>query len=297
VPSIEEALRELFLQPVHTPFRELINAGMYSRLYQASERHPQAGEGDQEPLLDEIEQTMARLLQRIKGIAGGDGNELAIARNVSQRVASALCLPDLPPLGSAGQPAAHEALTALLREFLERDASAQAILFNWLFTHALGRAVAEEGHAQRSRSWLDEWLLARIVDSELREQGLDEGSAQWAVALLKPLVTHQAWHERRAKEPERAYQVLRSWLADADVQRVIQVNRYRDVLWFNKEAFQQLLRAMLTVAVVAISADADRLPEERGQEIVAAYDVIERLLRAEEESAYQVDRLLEAARR
>jgi glycosidase len=296
VPSIEEALRELFLQAVHMPFRGLVNAAMLRRLADASARHPQSIGRDHALLLDEVERTMVRLLREIKNIAGG-GDELAIAHEVRQRVAVALRLPQLPWRTNDLPAAEREAIMALLREHQEGDASAQAVLFCWLFTHALGRAVADEGFAQRSRSWIDEWLLGRIVETALRELGADEGAAQWSTALLKPLIAHQAWYEQEGTEPERAYLVLRSWLADPDLQRVLQVNRYRDVLWFNKEALQQWLRAMLTVAVVAIAADPRQVPEQADQKMVAAYGVIQRLLRAEEESAYQVDRLLEAARR
>jgi hypothetical protein len=91
--------------------------------------------------------------------------------------------------------------------------------------------------------------------------------------------------------------VLESWLKDDEVQQFLQVNRYRGVLWFNKEAFEQLLWWMLVVAVVTISADPLRSTAEVSQEIVTAYDIVRKLQQAEEESGYQVEKLLEAARR
>src|SRR5262249_27347149 len=119
VPSIDEALKELFLQPIHYPFKELVNADMFGRLRAAvatdegrrtkdegrtladaedelielaaledapdtdlqddatlsgatpDTRHPTP---DTQPLLDEVEQKMLRLLHEIKLFteSGGD---------------------------------------------------------------------------------------------------------------------------------------------------------------------------------------------------------------------------------
>ena len=80
------------------------------------------------------------------------------------------------------------------------------------------------------------------------------------------------------------------------MQRFVQVNRYRGVLWFNKEGFGQLLLWMLTLAAVEISADPDLSEGEVAGEIVACYDIVKRLKKAEEASEYQVVELIEAAK-
>jgi len=51
------------------------------------------------------------------------------------------------------------------------------------------------------------------------------------------------------------------------------------------------------VAVVTISADPLRSTAEVSQEIVTAYDIVRKLQQAEGESGYQVEKLLEAAKR
>ena len=68
------------------------------------------------------------------------------------------------------------------------------------------------------------------------------------------------------------------------------MNRYQDVLWFNKEAFDQLLWWLLLVAEV--NAAARRPPAEAGEQIHACYGVVRQLRQAEEESGYQVEELL-----
>jgi hypothetical protein len=68
------------------------------------------------------------------------------------------------------------------------------------------------------------------------------------------------------------------------------------VLWFNREAFDQLLAWMLTIAAVSISAGDERSPKEIAQAIASCYGLIEKLQRASESSDFQVVKLMEAVR-
>jgi hypothetical protein len=52
---------------------------------------------------------------------------------------------------------------------------------------------------------------------------------------------------------------------------------------------------MLTVAAVTLGAERDRTSKEVAREIVACYEVVNRLKEAEQESGYQVVALMEAA--
>jgi hypothetical protein len=156
--------------------------------------------------------------------------------------------------------------------------------------------VSESGFEQQSRSWLDEWLLGKVVASVLRDLGLDEAAAWRAVAVIKLLTIHQRWFEAEVPGGKQAHQVLESWLKDGETQQFLQVNRYQGLLWFNREAFEQLLWWMLTLAAVAISADPLRPAVEVAKEIVAGYDLVQQLRRAEENSQYQIEKLLAAVR-
>ncbi|MBL7065844.1 MAG: hypothetical protein ISS49_16835, partial [Anaerolineae bacterium] len=303
VPSIEEALREVILRPVHYPFRELVNARLFRRLIDAresaSQRDSEAARS-REDLVGEVEQKTALVLREVMRIANCElritEEELraaAVAREVRQKLEVILhpktrLRPEAQPEGFFGKN-----LVSHLRD----DPVAWPTLLGWLFTHALAQVVDEADFAQISRSWIDEWLLGKIVAGALGDLGLDEGAAWQAVATIKILTSHQRWFEMQAPKKKRAYQVLESWLRDDEVQRFLQVNRHRGILWFNKEAFDQLLWWMLLPAVVTISADPLRPPAEVAQEIVEVYDVVKKLQQAEEESGYQVERLLEAVKK
>jgi hypothetical protein len=188
---------------------------------------------------------------------------------------------------------------------LEDDPAAWGTLLGWLFTHALGKAFAEEDFRERSRSWMDEWLLGKLLAAALRDLGLDETQAQQSVALVNILITHQGWFEglgrpartlRTGRPPTPAYGVLAHWLQDAEIRSYLQINRHREVLWFHKEAFEQLLDWMLATAAVEICAPPGRIARQVRLQAAACGRAIRRLRQAEQESGYQVEALVEAAK-
>ena len=109
VPSIEEALREVFLQAIHYPFRELVNA---ASLRQLVDSRVTAVDADGQPaaeMLDAVEHKVARLLREIKQFAGGTGDEVATAQEIRHKLEASLQLPVLaashyPALESTRQP-------------------------------------------------------------------------------------------------------------------------------------------------------------------------------------------------
>jgi hypothetical protein len=293
VPSIDEALKEILLQPVHHPFRELVNAHTFQRVRGIASR----GEG--RTLADEVGQRMMRLLREIKAITAGEpeiapgagGDEVVIAQEVQRKLEATWSIANVDGPSPIPDPVAE-----YLQDGLDGDGEAWYTICGWLFTHTLGKAVSPTEFAQISRSWIDEWLLGRIIASALQDLGLDEGSAWWVVSTIKILTTHQRWFEIHDADDDQPYQVLQSWLQDDEVQRFLQVNRYQDVLWFNHEAFEKLLWWMLVTATVTISANPELSPDEVAEQVRGRYDVVRRLQEAEEASEYRVERLLDSAR-
>jgi glycosidase len=293
VPSIDEAMKEIVLQPVLEPFRELVSADMFRRLIESANRRI----GESAP--EEVEQKVNGLLHAAAQIADSPiANRQSpitnLAQEIRRKLEAILQLPTLttrfPLPRSRKYKWASDYLTTRLRD----DPTAWPTLLGWLFVHALGKVVSETGFAQTSRAWIDEWLLGKTIAGAMRDLGMDESAAWRAVETIKLLTGHQRWHEMETPRTKRAREVLRAWLSDGDVQRFLKVNRYEDVLWFNKEAFDQLLWSMFAIATVAISADLSRPANQIAEEIVACYDTIRTLQRAEEKSGYQIERLLEA---
>jgi glycosidase len=330
VPNMDEALKEIFLQPIHYPFRELSNAGYFQW---AIDNRLQAGGSEERPsnlplLLDETERKLLILFGEIKRLVQSDADDTAIANDIRRKLEFILSFPaqQIPALlpgkpGSTvimdyilyGNPVQNKArakpgkvesesgetepgrVKRRASGLLDGDPQVWGVLLGWLFTHPLGRFVSESGYAEISRSWLDEWLLGKILAGTLLDLGLDETTAWRAVGLVKILISHLDWCTDGPPK-EKASLALHDWLQDREVQQYLGINRYGGTLWFNQESFEDLLWWMHWLAVVENSARPARPGEEPAETIAACYQLIQKIRQAEEKSGFQVEKLLEAIR-
>ena len=73
----------------------------------------------------------------------------------------------------------------------------------------------------------------------------------------------------------------------------LNINRYQDKLWFNKESFESMLWWMMTTALIGLVADPDKSLTEDIEILLEAYERIKAIQEAETESEYQVEKLLD----
>jgi hypothetical protein len=286
VPSIDDALRELALEPVLTPFRDLVNPGTFRRLLDNRIREPKVQVNV--AALDETEQKMLALLRAVKRFAGGTGDEMAIAAATRRELDALLKLPIAEyPLSSRSRQ------VKAVWQFLEANATDLfwGALLGWLCVHSLGEVVGSGDAAQQSRVWIDEWLFGKVTAGALGGLGLDEGAAWQAVTVAKTLTAHP-----RALGTRRVSELVQALLSDDAAQQFLHVNRWDGTLWFNKETYEQLVAAMFAAAVIEITALPRRAKGAVAKEILACCEVVDKLQRAEAESKFQVEALLTAAR-
>jgi glycosidase len=302
VPNIEEALKEIFLQPIHNQFRELINAGSLQWLID-NRAKAEAIEGTELiSTLTEAEQKMRLLLSEIKNMTGATRDETRLAAENRQELAAVLALSSL---GSRFPPGTVSPKDQVVKGLQDGKIELWGPLLGWLFTHKLGKLLDEVNYNEQSRTWIDELLLGKLIAAGFTDLGLSDTSAWRAVGIVKLLSGQVAWQCGEATETDRAYQTLLSWLKNIDIQSFLSVNRFQGVLWFNKEAFHELLWWAFASAVVEITAQEPVEEQAANQEnlivskvpqaILNCYEVVVRLKEAEAESGYQVEKLLEAA--
>ena len=159
VPNIEEALREMLLQPLQDAFKGLVNADALRRLMEARIILPQA-KVDQN-LMEEIEDKMIRLLQEAKQLSGGGEDEMTIVQEIRRKLEAILYLPIITSRYPRLQPKGVKAAAEYIHKKLNDSTYTQATLFGWLFVHALGKVVNQRDFTGQSRTWVDEWRLGK----------------------------------------------------------------------------------------------------------------------------------------
>jgi glycosidase len=303
VPSIAEALKEIFLQPVHTPFNELVNAGQLRWLItnRSSAQTPEVA--TQASALEEVEIKVRNLLAGVSRLTGQAGDPNTIAAQVYRETKALLRLPILSE--RFPQPRSRKykgALKYLLSDSIKAnlddgDPRLWGTLIAFIFTRHLGETGGEEGSAELSRTWIDEWLLGKIILRALVDLGVDQAGAARSVAALKLLVGHQGWWKQTSKERLNAYLLLQDWLKDSELQTFLGINRYQGILWFNKESLEELLWWFFASAVLDVTIDPEPGSAQVSKQVVRLYELITAVKTAEADSGFQVDKLLEAVQK
>ncbi len=288
VPSVDELLREMALEPVLTPFKRLFDPVLLRALLDVSA--PASGQAAQQALLDDAKERMAALLSAVNAFGGGQGDAAALAAASRRELQAILGLGSLAGTVSA-RSAAHKAVRYL--DIRRDDLAFWGVLLGWWSVHSLGRVLAGPAPQVQSRAWIDEWLLGRAIAQALGELGLDQAAAWHSVAVIRILTSHANWCETEDGGETNAGRVVQAWLEDEEVRAFIQVNRYDSVLWFNKEGFDELLRWMFAAAAVGICASRPTATQ-LARKLAAAYAVIDKLAEAEAASGFRVEALLAA---
>ena len=293
VPSIEDTLKEMLLQPLQNAFKELVNVTMFRHLMEARITQPQA-QLDQK-LMEEVEKKIVLLLQETKRLSGGgeDGEDgMTIAREIRRKLEAILYLPILTSRYPRLQPKGVQAAAEYLHKKLTDSTTPWATLFGWLFVHALGKVVNQKDFAEQSRTWIEEWRLGKTMFGVLTGLGLEEGTAWSSLTIIKWLTGHQRWFEAKPLNQKSAHAELELLLKDEDLREFLQINQHKDIWWFNKEAFEEMLWWLMMVAALTIGSDPLRPINRVVEELERCYSVIQEWQEAEEKSEYQVEKLL-----
>jgi glycosidase len=290
VPNIEEAIKEMLLQPLQDAFKGLVNVDTFRRLMEARITPPQA-KVDQN-LMEEIEKKMTHLLQEAKRLSGGREDEMTIVQEIRRKLEAILYLPIITSRYPRLQPKGVKAAAEYIHKKLNDSTYTRATLFGWLFVHVLGKVVIPMGFAGQSRTWVDEWRLGKTILGVLRDLGLEETAAWRSLTVIKWLTGHQSWFEKKPSDQKKSYAILESLLRDSDVQQFLQMNRYNDIWWYNKEAFEEMLWCLMMVAALTIGSDSLRSVNAVVEELQRCYAIIQTWQKAGEKSEYQAEKLL-----
>jgi glycosidase len=289
VPSIEEAMQELILQPVQQPFRQIINPGYLDFLLTA--RLSKKATTLPRQLLEEAKEKILPLLHGVGIISGQGGDITSLASESCRTLGFILSLRILDVLYPMPASRKYPAGVSFLIESLENDRN-WLPLFAWAFTHQLGKVVSEAQAEEFSLSWLDEWQLSKTFVSVLQSMSVEDNAARKLNSILRLLVAEQSWFTDWGNKPLKA--IVEHWLESSEVQHFIGVNRYNEILWFNHESFEEFVKWISIIPVVKLS-EAKTIPASRVVEtVLAVHEIAEQLLQAEKASDYRIDRLLNA---
>jgi len=290
VPSIDEALRELMLAPVLNPLRELINPAHMKAIYQARLEH--ADETIKMDLLKVHYEKYHHFIDSIQQFTNVSNDVDPILAEQQQGLESILKLQILTAIFHFPGSKKYAAVLKFIQNNLGAYPFIWFVLIIWNDLHLMGQLVTQTPQsAEISRSWFEEWGILRIVEETLIDLGFDQGQAQGGVKILKLLTSQQNWMDQIGDKTPLG--IMQMWLSEEEVRGFLNVNRYKEKLWFNKEAFESMMWWMMTIALIQLIANPEKSLTEVIEVLFEGYESIQDIQTSGEESEYQVSRLLE----
>jgi glycosidase len=274
VPSLDEALLEQWLGPVHDAFRAAAADPALDRLV----REGRTGDDT------ELAVPLDRFTRVIRDVTDTSGDPVAVTTVAGRRLRRiaerAMPLRAARSASTADATEAAHAADQVAPAF--GDPWHRAVLAVWSVLEPMGALAEGAMVGPTSRAWFDELRLGPVLATILRDRGLDEAQA-WAAAervrLLLAVARPSNVGGRTA--PDRVRRLADAWLTGDETRAFLRVNTWDGVEWFARETWRELLDWALLLDLV----DGDPAVAK------ASSDVITRLRDAGEASGYRVDAL------
>jgi len=315
VPDVDEALKELFLRPLHEAFAHVAASERIEPLRKAYRDKRRLSEAEITALCD----TYGELARYVLDFSGHEGS---VDRVITRFRGLLEAFDALVRLESHS--VQHEPLPYTdARNFLFAGLSTEPARLEAVLGYVLVAPLAE----LEERYPEDERLLLHDLDSLAQNLML---TYQWqrcsAVAdrALEPALAEtlqmatavRAWPEGLGSAP-RAGALIEEVLEDQTISDYLRCNTYEGVVWFSREAYRELLWWLVTAPLLERVAEYQiegaaaaervtgeerldqRLPEPdpvgfAANELRSLYETVSVLRRAEASCNYRVDWLLEA---
>jgi len=298
VASVEDAYKEMFLEPVHRPFRKIMNGDTLSRLAKADDNEVKKllevpytdflkALGEHTDLVVEVEDVLPglfeelRVVRRFEESLKGFKNAVKAKKFLTGKIpkpAPAKKKKAAPKKGAAAkkaEPAGPDAETEFWR-----------IPLALVLAHQTSKAWAAMDFTAHASTDIDQWLLTRLVAQAFGEQGSEDWKAETDAQLVKILAAYPTLLDFFPGGGGAA--VVRGALRDAAVQRYLLMNRHKDAVWINKERLEEMVYWLLFSSVAGLMAGESLTTEL----LNARYRNAVEILSAAEEAGYNVDKML-----
>jgi glycosidase len=304
--SLDDALRQLELQPVHHAVRALLDPALVEEFAQyAAPAEPGEVKRASSELVQDACRRARRVVEEARRFAASAGGEAvglgparswqghldAVVGELCEYLEAALHIPELEHYFA--EPWPEEARSVLPTAGADPKAALPiwGAVLAWCAVHALGCLSDPQQPEPAALQLFDSMHLREAVADALTKLGLKDEERWRAAARLRAAFAHAGWAPGAELLPGRAT-ALFSWVHDPDVAWIIGVHEWDSVRYFVKEPYERLLWWMALPALLQLAGK----PQPGREGILNLEQQIEARLRAAAAGGYRVEALFEAGR-
>jgi hypothetical protein len=320
VSSIDDALRDLELKPVHDSLRTLLDPALVKALVASTQSTPAAGSlmaqpatKERQPLksvehktadvLDEFTNRARIFLRETQHYAHSPAAEVAglgpqrkwtgnpdqVTERFRHKLDAAV---RLPLLEEQFKKEWSTEAGAVIPTPKTPPASANHVwssVVAWAAVETLGNCCDVDDPDLVSSQIFDAMRLRDVIAEAFAAAGATEDERWRAAARIRASFAHAPWAPFVRKNKTRSNAVF-SWLHDPDVSWLVGVHEWEGVRYFNKEAFERLLWWMSLRALLELAGS--RTTDVENIEVIEKE--ITARLKAAAEAGYRVESLLQS---
>ena len=178
-----------------------------------------------------------------------------------------------------------------LTEILDDKSEMWVILLSYAFLSPLGFLASEKNAYFQSESWYREFRFGKILMDLASQFGIPNSEKTLITQTLPLTIGLTGWHQ------EYNQLGMAHWLKDTIVQQEMQqylnINRYQDILWFNQERFEILIKWLYILGFIEIGTKPKISANKFVEESINLFKEIKVLSELVKNSEYKIDKLLE----
>lgn len=272
VESMEDELNEIINEKLLTAFRKIANRDVFAQLV-AQRKAILAGTAEKKKLKlykelgADYEKFMAELIKPVdKKAKAKTGAGEIFANNIEAVV-------NLPALKLS-------ALDAEADKYLQSNVSGDLYYYYIILGWAVCSGVGLDN--------IEKYRLGKVIVKLFTALGMADSRAIQQIRHMSAFIRYQLWWE----ENKTAHELMKALIDDPNTQKVLQLNKYQGVTWFNKEAFENFIGGLFVVAAVEIY-NSGMAEVKSAKAIKSAYLTIMTLLDAKEKSGYSAEKLMD----
>jgi hypothetical protein len=286
VPSIDQALKETFLSPVHEPFLHIIDSNFLKDFTDLT-----LSQDKQNKIIRMLEEkyqkSLIEFLSRVQEYVSTNADILKIVNNIISKFRYLIQINEITTFLEIKP--TTKTKTAL--NFLKNNAPSPSLLLIWLSVAEIGKLQDESYSRIISLSWLDEVLLSKLIEQCFLQEGFDDYNSNRRILLIKILTLAPNWLEDYDKNPGAAIKALFQY---QEVQKYLRVNQYQETFYFHYESFIELLAAFYSTAILSMSLLKKVDKAKIKKRLVGWYSRIDEIIKFANDNNCKVDPTIEA---
>lgn len=251
VPSIEKAKRDLLLEPVQKPLKEILNRGYADYLF--SQKRTNKTEFINPDLFVEAQIKMENLLQGIFVMTGIELPQEIIFTKVIKNLEFLLSINLIDQkFVSFKTSSLYDHILSIQKQFSD-DQEAWVIAFSHIIVDCILNSNKFNNNKSQKQSWFEEWDFSSIIKDFAAEFQFDREHQERISELVFLSLEFSEWFTSASKKPFQSW--FNTILDQPEVQQFLLVNKFKEEVWFNKERFELLSWWIFFIALMEIVSD------------------------------------------